>query len=80
MVDKYRYLLLTRNRIVTRQDIKALCYTIFSKKNINNIELKKTTVSGLGYVGLHQALRIMISLSKGVEIDKAIIERRIAVP
>lgn len=71
LVDKFRYQLLSRDRIVTRQDIKALCYTIFSGENIENIQLQKTTVQGLGNKGLQRALRIEITLKKSSTLSRS---------
>ncbi len=74
LVDKFRYQLLTRDRIVTRQDIKALCYSIYSEANIETVEIEQTTVQGLGIKGLQRALKISIQLKKTANMEKSQID------
>lgn len=70
LIDKFRYHMLSRDRIVSQQDIRALCYSIFLEENIENIKIKKTAIQGLGINGLRRALKIQITLKKTTTLDK----------
>jgi len=74
LVDKFRYQLLTRDRIVTRQDMKALCFSIFSDANVETVEIEQTTLQGIGIKGLQRAHKISIHLKKPSALNKSQIE------
>lgn len=61
-VDHFRYLLLSRDRIVTRQDIKALCYAVFGEDNLEEVKITNSSIQGLGETGLRRALFIELKL------------------
>ncbi|NQU86528.1 MAG: hypothetical protein HQ541_12275 [Mariniphaga sp.] len=74
MVDNFRYLLLSRDRIVTKEDIKALCFAVFQEENIENIRVTHTTIQGIGKMGLQRAIKIEIILNKSTKLKKKKIE------
>lgn len=73
-IDHLRYLLISRNRIVTREDIRALSHMILGEKVIKRIDIKKTTLRGTGSSGLHRALKIEIKLNTPHMIEKDTID------
>lgn len=70
LVHDFRYALLTRNRIVTKADIKALCYKIFE----NNIEEVLVTEEVLADPfpdsGLRKVIKIDIILQNNTRLNK----------
>lgn len=74
MIDRFRYQLLSRDRIVTREDIRALCYLVFDKENIDKVEISKTTQCGVGDMGLHRGLKVIIQLNRDSHLPKQIID------
>lgn len=70
LVDKYRYLLLSRDRIVTIEDIKAYCISVMGSENIESIKINKTTSRGIGKIGLYRALKVAIKLNPSTGLTK----------
>lgn len=70
-VDHFRYLLLSRDRIVTRQDIKALCYAVFGEGNLEQVKLTNSSIQGLGETGLRRAIRIELELKATARRDQS---------
>ncbi len=58
------YLLLLRDRIVTKEDIKALYFAVFGKENIVNVKISHTTIQGIGKLVLQGTMKIEIKLYK----------------
>lgn len=63
LVDQFRYSLISRGKIVTKQDIKALVFSTFGKDLILKLEVKKDVISGIGRIGLSRAIKITIYLA-----------------
>jgi hypothetical protein len=70
MVAHFRYLLLTHDRVVTKEDIKALCYTVFGHENIENVKVTHTTTQGIGKIGLRRAIKIEIKINNALKPKK----------
>jgi hypothetical protein len=70
-IDRFRYLLLSRDRIVTREDIKALTYAVFKEKNLRQVFVKQTTTRGIGKLGLHRAMKIEIYLKPSTGLQES---------
>ncbi|UII28995.1 hypothetical protein LVD15_11365 [Fulvivirga maritima] len=65
----YRRALLTRNRIVTKEDMKALCFELCGDK-ITQVEIKKVFKTGVGNnEGLVPTMEIFLTENKEVEIS-----------
>jgi len=64
LTNDFRYALMTRDRIVTKGDVKALCYKIFTE-NIESVEVKDgvTSSSDLNS-GIRRSINITIRLSQ----------------
>ena len=73
LIDKFRYTLISRGRIVTKEDIKALAFSIFGKNNILFVSIKKEVVSGISNIGLSRAIKITIQLS-GKKFSKELLD------
>ena len=68
-LNKYRRVLLSRERIVTREDVKALCYDICGDK-IENVTLNKEFVVSNDYhKGLLPTLVVQLTKNKKVNVQ-----------
>ncbi len=66
-VNAYRKALLTHGRVVTKEDIKALCYEHFGK-HLNSVEIRKGLETGKGTnSGFFETLDIFIKLQPSTE-------------
>ncbi len=64
LTNDFRYALMTRDRIVTKGDIKALCYKIFDK-NVESVEVKDgVTCSSELNSGIRRSINVTIRLSQ----------------
>jgi len=65
----YRYHLLSRNRIVSKRDLAALCYKVFGD-NLGNVRFEKGLQAGLSSTsGYERTLDIHLTLNKKVQSD-----------
>ncbi|MGB1309500.1 MAG: hypothetical protein ACPG6B_11355, partial [Oceanihabitans sp.] len=65
-LNAYRYALLSRERIVTKEDIKALCYTIYNNK-IEQVKISKSYSNNIGLTkGISQCIEIALHPNKDV--------------
>ncbi len=72
--NDFRYALLTRDRIVTKADIKSLCFKIFENL-ISEVEVKEgISNSTLPNSGLRRSIEIFISLRENHNSSKEVIE------
>ena len=71
-VSKARSLLLSRNRIVTVEDIRALCFDIFDEDKISKIEIVKKVLTDAYSSGLREKLHVDIFLKKNhcIELEE----------
>ena len=68
-LQAYRRVTLTKNRIVTEEDLKALCYELYAD-NIENIEVKKGFTTDLSInKGVLQCIEIILTKSKNVTLQ-----------
>ncbi|WP_159020851.1 type VI secretion system baseplate subunit TssF [Algibacter sp. L3A6] len=59
-IEAYRRVTLTKNRIVTEEDLKAVCYELYGK-NIKHIEVKKGFMTDLSITkGILQCIEIIL--------------------
>ncbi|WP_025739935.1 type VI secretion system baseplate subunit TssF [Aquimarina pacifica] len=66
----YRRALLSRNRIVTKEDIKALCFELCNNK-IENVNVRKTFRTDIeANKGLVPSLEVVMTASKGVKTSE----------
>lgn len=74
LINDFRYTLLTRDRIVTKADIKALCFKVF-ENFISEVEVKDG-ISGLTQPGsgLRRTIDIFITLSEHRSSDEEVIK------
>ncbi|MCD4696033.1 MAG: hypothetical protein K8S16_07305 [Bacteroidales bacterium] len=70
LTNDFRYALLTRDRIVTKGDIKALCYKIFDGL-VEDIEVKEgITTSSQPNSGMRRSINILIKLTQTNQLNK----------
>jgi len=66
-LNAYRRALLSRNRVVTKEDVKALCYEIYNNK-ITKIEVQKNYIKDIALnKGLIQCIEIILTPNTSVE-------------
>lgn len=63
LIDNFRGALISRGKIVTKEDIKALAYKVFGNKNIESVSIKKDVISGISYIGLSRAIKVIVQLA-----------------
>ncbi|MEZ5198063.1 MAG: hypothetical protein R2764_17240 [Bacteroidales bacterium] len=69
LVHDFRYALLTRDRIVTKSDITALCYKIF-ENNIEQVTIAEDVLADpFPDSGLRKVIKINISLRKDSRLN-----------
>ncbi|WP_452224805.1 type VI secretion system baseplate subunit TssF [Lacinutrix chionoecetis] len=69
-LNAYRRSLLSRNRIVTKEDIKALCYEIYNNK-ITAIDIRKNYIKDIAInKGLIQCIEIVITPNTAIKTDE----------
>jgi len=74
LVHDFRYALISRDRIVTKMDIKALCYKVFNGA-IDSLEVKEgVTSSTLPSAGIRRCMNVMIRLSRSNDMDQETID------
>ncbi|KZS38939.1 hypothetical protein AWE51_15265 [Aquimarina aggregata] len=67
-LQAYRRISLTKNKIVTEEDIKAVCYELYGK-NIEKVEVKKGFTTSISLnKGLIQCIEIIMTPSKDVNL------------
>ena len=73
LINDFRYALLSRDRIVTKADIKALCYKVF-ENTIETIDVKEGISAGIQPdSGLRRTIEINIKLNNNLNLkDEAI--------
>ena len=69
-LNSYRRSLLSRDRIVTKEDIKALCYELYNKK-IEAVEIKKDYMNSIELnKGITQCIKILLYPNKNIIFDQ----------
>jgi hypothetical protein len=64
VIPAMRLLMLSRDRIVTREDLRNLCYYLFGEANVQKVSIDNKVRPGKGKVGLHKVIVTTISLTK----------------
>lgn len=68
-LNSYRRSLLSRDRIVTKEDIKAVCYELYGKK-IESVAINKSYINNIDlYKGLTQCIEIELFANKRIEVE-----------
>lgn len=68
-LNAYRHSLLSRGRIVTKEDIKALCYTIYNDR-LENVTINKGYTNNMGLTkGITQCIEITLYPNKKIPYD-----------
>ncbi|MBU2949239.1 type VI secretion system baseplate subunit TssF [Tamlana agarivorans] len=63
-LQAYRRITLTKNRIVTEEDLKALCYELYTE-NVKSIEIKKGVITDISVnKGVLQCIEIVLTPSE----------------
>ena len=69
-LNSYRRSLLSRDRIVTKEDVKALCYELFGNK-ITSVEVKRGYDKGIGVnTGMIQCIDIILSPNNQINTEE----------
>jgi hypothetical protein len=69
IVDDFRQVLLARNRVVSREDIKQLVISVLGTKNIKHVKVSKTVSRALNKVGLQRAIKVSIHLKSDSSLN-----------
>lgn len=68
-LHSYKSAILSRDRIVTKEDIKALCYEMYGEK-ISEVSVSKSYTQGIGrQQGLIQCIEIGLSKNEEVKVE-----------
>jgi len=69
-LNSYRRSLLSRDRIVTKEDIKAVCYELYGKK-IEQVQINKSYTNNIDLnKGITQCIEIELHADKKVSVDE----------
>jgi len=69
-LNSYRRSLLSRDRVVTKEDIKALCYELYNDK-IESVEIKKGYVKNIEVnKGMTQCIEIQLHPNKAIKFEQ----------
>ncbi|WP_299888152.1 type VI secretion system baseplate subunit TssF [uncultured Lacinutrix sp.] len=69
-LNSYRRSLLSRDRIVTKEDIKALCYELYNNK-IAGVEIKKGYINNIDlHKGMIQCIEIELEPNKKIKLEQ----------
>ncbi len=64
VIPAMRLIMLSRDRIVTREDVRNLCYYLFGEASIQKVTIDNKVKPGRGKVGLHRVIVTTITLKK----------------
>ena len=64
VIPAMRLLMLSRNRIVTREDVRNLCYYLFGEAHVQKVSIDNKVKPGKGKAGLHKVIAVTIFLAK----------------
>ena len=69
-LNSYRRSLLSRDRIVTKEDVKALCYELYANK-VSKVEVKRGFTEDIGlHKGLIQCIQIVLTPNSQINTAK----------
>ncbi len=71
IISALRFLLLSRDRIVTREDVRSLCFYLFGHKNIQQVLVTDEIRQGRGKTGLHKVIAIQVLLNNNNKLPNA---------